>query len=142
MIITSWNIRGLNSPLKQNGVLKHLKNIRPAIMGLIETKLNNQSLERLARNKLWGWKMVDNFSHHLNSWILVIWKEELIALDIPETSDQSIHCQATCKSSSLVFSITFVYALNTTMGRRSLWVKLMQVQLHTSSPLDSPGGLQ
>ncbi|XP_057476933.1 uncharacterized protein LOC130764649 [Actinidia eriantha] len=30
MIITSWNIRGLNSPLKQNGVLKHLKNIRPA----------------------------------------------------------------------------------------------------------------
>ena len=60
MIISSLNIRGLNSPLKQYGVLKHLRKARPALMGLIETKLNKQALDRFAKNKLWNWKMADN----------------------------------------------------------------------------------
>ncbi|GFZ17714.1 hypothetical protein Acr_26g0009840 [Actinidia rufa] len=90
----------------KNGVLKHLKKIRQAaIMGLIETKLSTQSLERLSKNKLCGWKMVDNFNRHPNGRILVIWIEELVALVILETSDQAIHCQAT-------------------LGRRSLWENL------------------
>ena len=87
MIISSWNIRGLNSPLTTYEVLKHLRKARPAIMGLIETKLNKQALDRFAKNKLWNWKMVDNLRHHPNGRILVIWKEELVALDILETSD-------------------------------------------------------
>ena len=124
MIISSWNIRGLNSPLKQNGVLKHLRKIRPAIMGLIETKLKQQSLERLARNKLWSWKMADNSCHHPNGRIIVIWKEELVTLNIVETSDQAIHCLATCKSTATTFSISFIYAFNSPVGRRSLWENL------------------
>ncbi|XP_057485860.1 uncharacterized protein LOC130772139 [Actinidia eriantha] len=36
--------------------------------------------------------MADNFSYHPNGQILVIWKEELVTLDIVETSDQAIHC--------------------------------------------------
>ncbi|GFS40281.1 hypothetical protein Acr_00g0067560 [Actinidia rufa] len=98
-------IQSLLIELNPNGVLKHLKKIRPVIMGLIETKLSTQSLERLSRNKLYGWKMVDNFNRHPNGWILVIWKEELVALVILETSDQAIHCQAS-------------------LGRRSLWDNL------------------
>ncbi|GFS32294.1 hypothetical protein Acr_00g0021820 [Actinidia rufa] len=124
MIISSWNIRGLNSPLKQNGVLKHLRKAKPAIIGLIETKLNKQSLDSFAKNKLWNWKMVDNFCHHPNGRILVIWNEELVALDTLETSDQAIHSQATCKSSGITFSISFIYAFNSSAGRRSLWENL------------------
>ncbi|GFS35287.1 hypothetical protein Acr_00g0038880 [Actinidia rufa] len=56
-------------------------------------------------NLLYGWKMVDNFNHHPNGRILMIWKEKLVALVILETSDQAIHCQAT-------------------LGRRSLWENL------------------
>ncbi|GFS37427.1 phytochrome and flowering time regulatory protein [Actinidia rufa] len=114
----------------KNGVLKHLKKIRPVIMGLIETKLSTQSLERLSKNKLCGWKMVDNFNRHPNGRILVIWKEELVALVILETFDQAIHCQATYKSSGLTFLITFVYAFNTAVGRRSLWENLRRVMVN------------
>ncbi|PSR91221.1 Endonuclease/exonuclease/phosphatase protein [Actinidia chinensis var. chinensis] len=117
-------VQSLHIELNPNGVLKHLKKIRPVTMGLIETKLSTQSLERLSKNKPCGWKMVDNFNHHPNGRILVIWKEELVTLVILETSDQAIHCQATCKSSGLTFLITFVYAFNTTVGRRSLWENL------------------
>ncbi|GFZ09693.1 hypothetical protein Acr_21g0002920 [Actinidia rufa] len=72
---------------------------------LICEKGGRFSLCHCSKNKLCGWKMVDNFNRHPNGRILVIWKEELVALVILETSDQAIHCQAT-------------------LGRRSLWEKL------------------
>ncbi|GFZ16285.1 hypothetical protein Acr_25g0006940 [Actinidia rufa] len=124
MIISSWNIRGLNLPLSKNGVLNHLRKVRPAIMGLIETKLKKQSLDKLARNKLWNWRIADNLCHHPNGRIIVIWKEDLVALDIVEASDQAIHCLATCKSTTTTFSISFIYAFNSPVGRRSLWENL------------------
>ncbi|XP_057504768.1 uncharacterized protein LOC130788237 [Actinidia eriantha] len=41
-----------------------------------------------------------------------------------ETSDQAIHCQATFKSSGIIFSISFIYAFNSAVGRRPLWENL------------------
>ena len=111
-------------PLKQTGVLKHLKRNKIAIMGLLETKLNHQALDWMARNKLHGWRMADNFSHHPNGRILVIWKEDLVHMDIIQTTDQVIHCLATCKSSDIAFYISFVCAFNTAVGRRPLWYNL------------------
>ena len=67
-------------PLKQSGVLKYLRRNRVAIMGILvlETNLNHQIVDWLARNKFLGWRMADNFSHHPNGRILIIWKEDLV----------------------------------------------------------------
>ncbi|GFY90990.1 hypothetical protein Acr_07g0011860 [Actinidia rufa] len=46
--------RGLNKPLKQNGILNHLRKSRAAIMGILETKLSSSILERLVRSNLRG----------------------------------------------------------------------------------------
>ena len=90
----------------------------------METKLSHQTLERIARNKLKSWKMADNFSHHPNGRILIIWKEDLVHLEITEVTDQVIHCLVNCKSSTITFSISFVYAFNSIVGRRPLWDNL------------------
>ena len=81
-----------------------------AIMGLSETKLSHQSLEEIAKKKQRGWKVANNFSQHPNGRILIIWKEDVVHLEIVEETDQAIHCLATCKSSDISFSISFVYA--------------------------------
>jgi exonuclease III len=39
MIIYSWNIRGLNNPLKQHEVVGLMKKCKMDICGLLETKL-------------------------------------------------------------------------------------------------------
>ncbi|GFZ04425.1 hypothetical protein Acr_16g0010490 [Actinidia rufa] len=124
MIISSWNIRGLNMPLKQSGVVKHLKRNKVAIMGLMETKLNHQSLDWMARSKLVGWRVVDNFSHHPNGRILVIWKEDLAQLDVIQATNQVIHYLVTCKITAISFYISYVYAFNTVVERHPLWHNL------------------
>ena len=93
-------------------------------MALLETKFNNQSLARF-RNKLRDWNMVDNFCHHPNGRIVVIWKEELVAMDILEPSDQAIH-SGHSGASGISFSISFIYAFNSAMGRRFLWENLFK----------------
>ncbi|GFY96655.1 hypothetical protein Acr_11g0009610 [Actinidia rufa] len=81
-------------PLKQNGILKHIRRNRVAIMGLLEAKLSHQSLEEMAKKKLRGWKVANNFSQHPNGRILIIWKEDVVHLEIVEETDQAIHCLA------------------------------------------------
>ncbi|PSS19303.1 Endonuclease, partial [Actinidia chinensis var. chinensis] len=134
MILFFWNIRGFNLPLKQNGVLKYLKRNNIAVMGILETKLNHQSLDWLARNKFLGWRMESNFSHHPNGRILLVWKEDLVQLDIIQTTDQAIHCLATCKSSNVSFYISFIYAFNTPVGRRPLWHNLRRLSYTSQNP--------
>ena len=121
-------------PLKQSGVLKYLRRNRFAIMGILETNLNHQIVDWLARNKFLGWRMADNFSHHPNGRILIIWKEDLVQLDIVQTTDQAIHCLTTCKSSAVTFYISFIYAFNTPVGRRPLWHNLHRFSYASQNP--------
>ena len=62
-------------PLKQREIMNYLRKKRVARMGIMETKLNHQALEGIARTKLVGWRVANNFSHHPNGRILIIWKE-------------------------------------------------------------------
>ena len=124
MIVSFWNIRGLNLPLKQNGVLKHVRKNKVAIMGLLETKLNQQSLRNFISRRFKNWRVAENFQHNPNGRILIIWQEDRVDLEIMEITNQTIHCLATCKSTSIKFSISFIYAFNTIVGRRPLWENL------------------
>ncbi|GFZ13032.1 hypothetical protein Acr_23g0014170 [Actinidia rufa] len=73
-------------------------------------------------------------SHHPNGRILIVWKEDLVQLDIVQTTEQAIHCLATCKSSAVTFYISFIYAFNTPMGRRPLWHNLRRFRYASQNP--------
>ena len=134
MIVSFWNIRGLNSPLKQNGVLKFVRKNKASIMGILETKLSQQSLNDIARKKFRFWRVEDNFQLNPNGRILILWKEDKVNMDIIEKTDQVIHCLATCKSSSIKFHISFVYAFNSIVGRRPLWDNLRRFNSSVELP--------
>ncbi|GFZ01947.1 hypothetical protein Acr_15g0005560 [Actinidia rufa] len=86
---------GLNSPLKQNGIAKHVKKNKVVVMGILETKLNQQSLKDFISRKFRSWTVAENFQHNPNGQILIIWQKDKVELDIIEATDQSIHCLAT-----------------------------------------------
>lgn len=50
MIITSWNIRGLNSRGKQRYLKEILKKDKPSIMIIQETKISESKLKGIMEN--------------------------------------------------------------------------------------------
>ena len=134
MIISSWNIRGLNKPLKQNGILNHVKKNKIVIMGILQTKIRKHRMMEIVRKKFRSWKITDNFHHSLNGRIMIIWRGDKIDLEIIDSNAQVIHCLAICKSTSVKFYISFVFALNKVVKRRPLWENLCRF----SSSIDLP----
>ena len=124
MIISLWNIRGLNKPLKQNGILNHVKNNKVIIMGILETKIKKQRMIEIVRKKFSSWEMDDNFHHSPNGQIMIIWKGDKVDLEIRDSNDQVIHYLLTCKTTSSKFYISFVFGLNKVVERRTLWDSL------------------
>jgi len=49
MIVTRWNMRGLNSKGKQRYLKERVKKDKPSIMIIQETKINSQKLEEIER---------------------------------------------------------------------------------------------
>ena len=118
MIISFWNIRGLNMSLKQNGILKYMRKNKVCIMGVMETKLSQQHLDGIIRKKFKAWQADNNFQLNPNGRILILWKDDKVSLEIIEKTDQVIHCLVTCKTSSIKIHLSFVYAFNIVVGHR------------------------
>ena len=124
MIISSWNIRGLNKSLKQNGILNHVKKNKVAIMGILETKIRKHRMMEIVKNRFKSWEMANNFQHSPNGRIMIIWKKDKVDLEIKDSNAQAIHCLVTCKSTSNKFYFSFVHGLNKLVERRNLWRNL------------------
>ena len=93
--IYSWNIRGLNWPNKQEDVtiFLHEKNI--GLAGLLETKVKEKNVDKIASKIFQGWNWQHNF--HLNSKgrIWVAWRPSVYAVHVLSMTDQLIHCKVT-----------------------------------------------
>ncbi|XP_022847501.1 uncharacterized protein LOC111370020 [Olea europaea var. sylvestris] len=134
MKLAFWNIRGMNSPLKQNGIREFIKQRCIDIMGILETKLGDQKLMRILRNKFDGFMYVNNFGTHRAGRILILWNPSKAFLDVMEVYPQIIHCKATCKVTSYTFLVSFVYGFHTVVNRRPLWNNIMEFNASISSP--------
>lgn len=124
MKVGCWNIRGLNRPLKQNGVVSLMRNQQVDIMGVLESKLSHQKLASVMKNKFKGKREVDNFYLHDAGRIIVLWDPSMVHLEPIDMGPQVIHCKAKCKVTSITFHISFVYAFHSVVGRRPLWLNL------------------
>ena len=103
-------------------------------MGILETKLKQQRIREIVEHKFKSWVTCDNFWHHLNARILIIWKNDRVDLQILECLEQVIHCIVTCKVTNSKFCISFVYACNTMVGRRPLWENLGRFNVSLNDP--------
>ena len=72
MKIGCWNIRGLNKPLKHNGVANLMRIQRIDILGLLESKLSQAKLASVMKYKFKGRLAIDNFHLHQLGRILIL----------------------------------------------------------------------
>ena len=124
MIIASWNIRGLTDPVKQLRVQEFMVNNKVKIMGILETKLKREPLDFMMRNSFTGWLHCNNLGEHPKGRILILWRPGPVDVDVVCCHSQLIHLRVTCKVTSQVFLVAYVYGLHSKVARRDLWAQL------------------
>lgn len=126
MIVTSWNIRGLNKSLKQNGVMSLVRKHSIDIIGIMETKLNIEGESRLLKSIFGAWSVLNNFEAHEGGRILILWNPLKVLVELLSYTSQIRHTKVTCKISNSTFFVSFVYGMNTTLEKRPLWKSLVE----------------
>lgn len=64
MTILCWNVRGLNKPNKHDDFLAFLYKIKPGLVGLLETKVKAENVDRIYTKLFDGWESFINNMHH------------------------------------------------------------------------------
>ena len=78
--------------------------------------------------------MVDNFHLSPNGRIMIIWRGDMVDLEVKDSNAQVINCLATCKTTSIRFCVSFVYGLNKVVERRQLWGSLCRFSSSSDLP--------
>ncbi|KAK1263721.1 hypothetical protein QJS04_geneDACA009440 [Acorus gramineus] len=125
-----WNIRGLNSKEKQLDVKKFLANTLAPIICLVETKVESLSSNKIVRNVLPHYKVLDPSS---NGRIWILWNPNQTHLSLIRHSSQFIHCLASPSDGQPPFYISVIYGANDSSERQVLWEDLRSLSQQIGS---------
>lgn len=81
MIITSWNIRGLNSKGKQRYLRDRLKKDKPSIMIIQETKISTQKMEEIMRRFNTHYEIMGQDAAGNAGGLAVLWNPEEVQFE-------------------------------------------------------------
>ncbi|XP_074287887.1 uncharacterized protein LOC141613052 [Silene latifolia] len=124
MIITSWNIRGLNKHVKQIEVNKFLTQNKLDILGILETRVKENKSQRILRNKFRGYSSFCNYSKHYNGRIWLVWNFSTTKVTILHVHAQVLHCHVHHLATGRAFHLSVVYGSNCPVKRKTLWDSL------------------
>lgn len=125
MKISCWNVRGANDPLKQSEIKKFIKRNKIDIMGLMEVKVRESKIERVAKNIFPRWKFC-----HSNGTVPRIWcgwngrkVSGTVVKEMPQCLTLTLDVLRTKKK--LLLSV--VYGANKKEDRLALWQELKEI---------------
>ncbi|GAV93108.1 Exo_endo_phos domain-containing protein, partial [Cephalotus follicularis] len=122
----SWNIRGLNNPLKQEEVGRFLVANNVVICGLLETRTREDKVQNIISRicKNWEWTTNHLFSELGRIW--VVWDPRTLNFEVSCMTEQAVHGRAKLVN-GIVIHLSFVYGLCDYKNRRDLWKDLILI---------------
>ncbi|KAJ6856768.1 hypothetical protein NC651_038440 [Populus alba x Populus x berolinensis] len=121
MLIRSWNVRGLNNPLKQHEVVSLMRKNKLDVCGLLETKLVPSKVSSMQQFRLKKWKVFSNAAAASTARIVVFWNPATVNVELLDFSAQGLHVLIYSLVHQFKFYASFVYGFNTVIVRRTLW---------------------
>ena len=121
MLISCWNIRGLNQPQKQREIVRLIQEFKIDVIGIIETKVKLVNQDKIHNNMISHWHYVTNCQTDSIGRIWVGWNPNKIKLTVLISNSQLMHVQIDNLDLSVTFFASFIYGLHTVQDRRSLW---------------------
>lgn len=91
MIISDWNIRGLNNPFKQKELKDIFLKYKVDIMGCLETKIQANNDDRIKKVFEKEWTIFTNYPTTLNGRLQLLWKGKKVKVTVIYTTTQLIH---------------------------------------------------
>ncbi|XP_074315382.1 uncharacterized protein LOC141651576 [Silene latifolia] len=123
MIISSWNIRGFNDPIKQQEVRGYLSRNKVEVFGLFETRVKQTNFATIIRT-FPSYSVLNNYTHHYNGRIWVFLDTRRVTLISSSGHDQLIHLELLHHISNKTVHVSFVYGSNDATHRERLWHEL------------------
>ena len=130
----AWNTRGLNKVAKTREVSFRLNALNVHIAALLETRVKERNAGKVRKRFGTKWCHADNYDHHDNGRIWLLWNDQRIKVQILSKSDQFIHCGIYDMADSLLQWTTFIYAQNHLDRHRELWHAIEQLALNLNGP--------
>lgn len=93
-------------------------------MDLLETRVKKNNSSKIRMNFSKSWSYIDNYSHHHNGRIWLMWKNHEVRINLLHTEEQFIHVEVLSLNNKLQYYVTIVYAMNQIERRRVLWEKI------------------
>ena len=121
----TWNIRGLNDPLKQKEVRSVVISNDLDFACFLETRVRVSNKDRIFNSLLPGWRLFHNYDHALLGRIWICGNPERISIDVVHAMDQAIQCHVTTLKDNCSFWCSAIYASNNYLDRRGLWHHLL-----------------
>ncbi|XP_074316100.1 uncharacterized protein LOC141652492 [Silene latifolia] len=134
MNILTWNIRGLNDPLKQCEVLDLMLANKVDVAAILETHVRNNAVQMVWQNKLSRFNLVTNNACHSNGRIWILWASSNVSIQVKSVTAQHIHCVVFNLATQTSYEMTFIYALNLGIQRMSLWDSIHHISCDVSKP--------
>ncbi|XP_010684465.1 uncharacterized protein LOC104899024 [Beta vulgaris subsp. vulgaris] len=132
--ILTWNVRELNSKVKQQDVRKFLSSHNVKLFSLLETRVKSHNMGRVYMNLCPGWCFTHTNSCHGNGRIMVGWWPHDFRINIIEMTSQYIHCAVKPTQGNAEFWCTFVYGFNDCNSRTELWTGLRNIASKCNLP--------
>lgn len=123
----SWNLRGLNDPIKQKAAKDFLNKNQLSLIGLIEHKIKTPNIRRITNYICPHWQTTDNSVHAPIGRILLAWNPAVLTITVLTKASQFIHCHVHAIQEGHDFLVTFVYGANDHVERRDLWKDLLSL---------------
>lgn len=92
-MIVTWNVRGLNKRARHIEIGSHLRKMEVSCVALLETRVKENNANKIMRILGNNWSWTNNYEHHINGRIWIIWKNDDIEIKVMEKYDQLIHCE-------------------------------------------------
>ena len=127
MIISCWNIRGLNQPLKQKEIVSLVKANDIDVLGILESKVRSPNQDKIHQNMLPHWNFVNNSQPKSVDRIWIGWNPNKINLTISKCTNQVIHVHIDNMDQTISLDASFIYGFNSIQDRRSLWNDLRSI---------------
>ncbi|XP_050238208.1 uncharacterized protein LOC126687695 [Mercurialis annua] len=130
MKYATWNIRGLNEPLKQAEVKRLLAKNNIDLAGIIETRVRFANRDKVWRKmNLQGWDKIHNYTHSDLGKIWIIYDRSRVKVSFIDSTDQMIRCSI--ESDDNKFTWTVIYGSNHLNDRQKLWHKITDMSRNT-----------
>lgn len=119
-MILAWNVRGMNNAAKHIEVGSYLNRIKVCFADLFETRIKSINARRIQSRLGRKWSFLDNYRHHGNGRIWVLWDKDKVNVQLIGSSYQYLHCMVMSTDNTLCCTVTVVYALNHLNERKKL----------------------